>query len=140
MFSYTNDLHDALLNKSGTEFWKSWREKFGVSRTTQRVYELTNYCDIAVKFANYFEDLCSNLNSVRKSNLDDDYLGERATYTGSQLMNDLLCNVELLNPIISDLILGKAAGLDEPTSEHLILCHPALALVFTKLFNIKYIY
>ena len=72
LFSYTNDLHDALLNKSGTEFWKSWRVKFGVSRTAHRVDGLTNDCDIAVKFANYFEDLCSNLNSVRKSNLDDE--------------------------------------------------------------------
>ena len=59
MFSYTNDLHDALLNKSGTEFWKSWRAKFGVSRTAHPVDGLTNDCDIAVKFANYFEDLCS---------------------------------------------------------------------------------
>ena len=41
LFSYTNDLHDALLNKSGTEFWKSWRAKFGVSRTAHRVDWLT---------------------------------------------------------------------------------------------------
>ena len=89
-----------------------------------------------MKFANYFEDLCSNLNSVRKTSLDGEYLGERATYTGSSLTHDLLCDVELIDSIISDQKLGKAAGLDELTSEHLTVCHPALALVFTKLFNI----
>jgi len=26
--SYTNDLHEALLRKNGTEFWKCWRSKF----------------------------------------------------------------------------------------------------------------
>ena len=73
MFSYTNDLHDALLNKSGTEFSKSWEAKFGVSRKAHRVHGLTNDCDIAVKFADNFEDLCSNVNSVRKSRLDDEW-------------------------------------------------------------------
>ena len=129
MFSYTNDLHDALLSKSGTEFWKSWRAKFCVSRTAHRVDGLTNECDIAVKFADYFEDLCSNLNSDRKSRLDDEYLGERATYTGSPLTHDLLCDVKLIDSIISDLKLGKAAGLEELTSKHLKFCHPALALI-----------
>ena len=52
------------------------------------------------------------------------------------LTHDLLCDVELIDSIISDLKLGKAAGLDELTSEHLKLCHPALALILTKLFNI----
>ena len=52
LFSYTNDLHDASLNKSGTEFLKSWRAKFGVSCTAHRQDGLTN--DTAVKFANYF--------------------------------------------------------------------------------------
>ena len=107
-----------------------------VSRTVHRVDGLTNDCDIAVIFANYFEDLCSNLNSVRKCSLDDEYLGERATYTDSPLTHDLLYDIELIDSIISDLKLGKAAGLDELTSEHLKFCHPALDLVLTKLFNI----
>ena len=93
LFSYTNDLQmtftmQSILNKSVTEFWKSWRVKFGASRTAHRVDGLTNDCDIAVKLADYFEDLCSNLNSVRKSSLDDEYLGERATYIGFPLTND----------------------------------------------------
>ena len=111
-------------------------EKFGNSRIAHRVDGLTNDCDIVVKFAEYFEDLCSNLNSVRKSSLDDEYLGERSTYTGSPLTNDLLCDVELIESIILDQKLGKAAGLGGLTSEHLKFCHPALALVLTKLFNI----
>ena len=87
MFSYTNDIHDVLLNKSGMEFWKSWRAKFGASRAAHRVDGLTNDCDTAVKFADYIEDLCSNVNSDLKSSLYDEYLGERATYTGSLSTN-----------------------------------------------------
>ena len=26
--TYTNDLHEALLNKDGSTFWKCWRSKF----------------------------------------------------------------------------------------------------------------
>ena len=26
--SFTNDLHDALLGKSGQDFWKMWKSKF----------------------------------------------------------------------------------------------------------------
>ena len=89
---------------------------------------------MAVKLADYIEELCSNLNSVRKSRLDDEYLGERATYTGSPLTHDLLCDIELIDLIISDTKLRKVAGLDELTSEHLKCCHPAFVL--TKLFNI----
>ena len=46
--------HDALLNKSGTKFLKSWRAKFGASRTAHGVDGLTNGCDRAVKFADFF--------------------------------------------------------------------------------------
>ena len=88
-----------------------------------------------MKLADYFVDLCSNINLVRKSNLNNEYLGERATNSDSPLTNDLPCDVELIDSIISYLKLGKVASLDELTSEHLKLCHPALALVLTKLFN-----
>ena len=48
----------------------------------------------------------------------------------------MLCDVELIDSIISDLKLSKAAGLDGWTSEHLEFCHLALAQVLTKLFHI----
>ena len=37
---------------------------------------------------------------------------------------------------MSELKRGKAAGLDEITSEHILFFHPALSLVLTRLFNI----
>ena len=60
-----------------------------------------------MKFADYFEDMCSNLNSVAKSSLDNEYLGKRATYAGSPLTNDLPCDVELTDSVILDIKLGK---------------------------------
>ena len=29
---YTNELHESLLRKQGTAFWKCWRSKFDVGR------------------------------------------------------------------------------------------------------------
>ena len=31
---YSNDLHEALLEKAGTDFWKCWRSKFGDKKAT----------------------------------------------------------------------------------------------------------
>ena len=31
--AFTNDLHEALLNKRGTDFWKSWNSKFSTKST-----------------------------------------------------------------------------------------------------------
>ena len=75
----------------------SWRAKFGASRTAHRVDGLTNDCDIAFKSADYFEDLCFKVNSVRKSSLDDEYLRETASDSGSPLTNKLPCDVEIID-------------------------------------------
>ena len=34
--SYSNDLHDALLAKSGNDFWKSWHSKCGDNKAAPR--------------------------------------------------------------------------------------------------------
>ena len=89
---------------------------------------------MALKCADYIQDLCSDVHSVRKSSLDDEYLREIASYRGSPLTNEFLRDVELIDSIMPDLKLGKAAGFDELASKHLKFCHSALVL--TKLFNI----
>ena len=35
--SHTTDLHEALLDKSGNEFWISWRSKFGTERAARTI-------------------------------------------------------------------------------------------------------
>ena len=41
--SFSNDLHDAILAKSGNDFWKSWHSKCGDTKATPRqVNGITN--------------------------------------------------------------------------------------------------
>ena len=51
--SYSNDLHDVLLAKSGNDFWKSWHSKCGDNKASPRqVNGITNDKIIVSNFAN----------------------------------------------------------------------------------------
>ena len=52
--SYSNDLHDALLCKNSTLFWKCWRSKFETSYRCVEVEQCINSDVIADKFASHF--------------------------------------------------------------------------------------
>ena len=56
---YTNDLHEALLNKEGNAFWKCWRSKFGQSRQAPRQVDgIVDPSSIADYFAEHFSRVC----------------------------------------------------------------------------------
>ena len=58
--SYSNDLHDALLAKSGNDFWKSWHSKCGDNKAAPRqVNGVTNDKIIVSNFVEYFNKCCS---------------------------------------------------------------------------------
>jgi len=61
--AFTNDLHEALLCKSGTDFWKVWKSKFGgnISSRVIQVDGTSNCGEIANIFAKSFE---KNVHSV----------------------------------------------------------------------------
>ena len=51
--SFTNNLHDALLRKSGQDFWKCWKSKFG-NKSKRNIVQVDGTGDcgvIADKFA-----------------------------------------------------------------------------------------
>ena len=52
--TYTNDLHDALLRKNGTAFWKCWRFKFESKSKCSQVEGCIDPDVIADKFAVHF--------------------------------------------------------------------------------------
>jgi len=53
--SYINDLHDALISKSGVNFWKCWRSKFENNNKTGRLIDgLADDAQIAESFAGFF--------------------------------------------------------------------------------------
>ena len=57
----------------------------------------------------------------------------RSAYVGSPLTQDMLFNVELVDPSIKRLSNSKAPGLDELTTEHFKYTHSAIGLDLTTL-------
>jgi hypothetical protein len=133
---YSNDLHEALLNKNGVEFWKCWRSKFESSSRCCEVDGLVDGNDITIKFQEHFSRLYSSANTQRDAELHEEYLTQRASYTGFPLLYDSLCDVELVSKIIANLDRGKAADLEGLTAEHLQYSHPILISILTRLFNL----
>ena len=134
---YTNDLHEALIKKQGTSFWKTWRSKFGSSsKHVSQVNGLADDYEILEVFKKHFADICSTANTAEGSALQDKYSTMRQNYTGLPFDDYLLFDVELVDKSVRSLAKGKAAGLDELSSEHLQHCHPSLSVLLSKLFNI----
>ena len=72
--SYTNDLHDALINKQGATFWKCWKDKFG--RNKQSVSDVDGSADpetILDKFADHFSKVCSDFTVTGAARLKNNY-------------------------------------------------------------------
>jgi hypothetical protein len=132
----SNDLHDALLCKSGPDFWKVWNSKF--ENKSNRVIQVDGTADgglIAEKFAKHFESNCTPFSSVRNEELKAKYIECRSQYNGSPVTDNELFDVELVSNIINGMSNGKAAGLDELSCEHLKHSHPILVCILCKLFN-----
>jgi len=51
---YTNELHDALLRKDGSAFWKCWRSKFERVNKNVEVNGCIDTDIIPQKFAGFF--------------------------------------------------------------------------------------
>jgi len=81
--AYTNDLHEALLNKRGDVFWKCWKSKF--ERNTQSVNHVdgTAVPEVIVEhFADHFSKACSNLSPAGADRLKAKYDSVRSEYCG----------------------------------------------------------
>jgi endonuclease/exonuclease/phosphatase family metal-dependent hydrolase len=134
--SYTNDLHEALMKKDGPTFWKSWKSKFESRTRCQQVDGCVDDNIIAGNFAHYFNQLYSCGNNDQAVKLRDEYIKRRAAYIGLPLTDSYLFNTELVSTKVSQLKLGKAAGVDCITAEHLLYCHPIISCILSKLFNL----
>ena len=51
---FTNELHEALLNKEFTAFWKTWNAKFGSKFNSQLINGLSDHGSIAEAFRDIF--------------------------------------------------------------------------------------
>ena len=69
---YSNDLHEALLRKSGQDLWKTWKSKFEYMKSNvMQVYGITDGVLICEKFAKHFETVCSPLNAQSNNLIKD---------------------------------------------------------------------
>jgi len=59
---YTNDLHEALLRKQGTHFWKCWKSKF--DRPISYINGINDVGTIAEHFAAHFSRVCTSNSAV----------------------------------------------------------------------------
>jgi exonuclease III len=137
--SYTNDLHEALIHKSGRDFWKQWNSKFENKNCKNRLIQVDGTVDnliILDKFAKYFEQLSTPFNVERNNELRDKYMDLRPNYKSLPVFKDTnIVSVELISKLLSSMKNGRAAGLDQLTSEHLKYCHPIIIVILSKLFN-----
>jgi exonuclease III len=134
--SYSNDLHEALCQKSGTAFWKCWKSKFETApRTNKQVNGLSDEVIIANKFAHHFAEACTTFDTGQENTLKHRYTSMKARYDGLPLTDDYYFDAELVERVSGKLKRGKAAGLDSLMAEHVQYSHPLVIVILSKLFN-----
>jgi hypothetical protein len=134
--AFANDLHDALKQKRGREFWKCWNSKFGNKACVTQVDGIVDCSVLAIKFAEHFEKICTSPNPDRNEDFMHKYVEIRKTYIGASLKDFEPFDVELLSNLLANMVNGKAAGLDNLSCEHLKFSHPAVIVILCKLFNL----
>ena len=93
--SYSNDLHDALLKKNNTTFWKVWKSKFECINKSMQVDGCTDDDAISKKFSQHFSESYSASNKERAHELQRDCRRLRETYCGAPFLTNDLFDVEL---------------------------------------------
>ena len=117
--SYSNDLHDALLAKSGNDIWKSWHFKRGNNKATQRqVNGVTNDKIIVSNFSEHLNKCCSPNSGERSDIIYSKYANLRQNYCGFSYTDEQVVDAALVDKIIRSLKNGKAVGLDSLTAEY----------------------
>ena len=134
--SYSNDLHEALLKKNGTAFWRCWRSNFGSKSKCSQVEGCIDPDVIADKFADHFKASISCNDPNRAESLKKSYLESFITYCGSPITDAHKFDTELVSHVIMGLKQGKASDIDGLSAEHLQYCHPILSVILAKLFNL----
>ena len=133
----SNNLHEALINKSPDKFWKIWSSKFGTKKRLPTTIDgLHDEQDIADNFVAKFAKSCSALTKVKNDILQQKFYDQWSAYVGDDILDIAIIDAGMLDKIVSDLKFGKAAGRDNLTSEHLKYCHPIVLSMLSKLFQL----
>ena len=134
---FTNELHEALLRKSGRQFWNVWNSKF--ESKSHRIIQVDNSVDRTVimdNFARYFEFLYTPSNHARNEELKAKYDSLKEYHFVGLTDDDRVFDVALISKLVSNLKNGRAPGLDDISAEHLKFSHPIVIIILSKLFNL----
>jgi len=130
---FTNDLHDALIDKDTVSFWKTWNAKFCKKFNNRVINGLHDHGSIADVFAQSYAVHAQPNNSVTNANLEEKFKRIYDTYTGDEIDCETRINVELVDNVVRNLKRARAAGI---TAEHLIYSHPVLCVLLSLLFRL----
>ena len=74
--SISNSLHDALVVKDQSSFWKMWKSKFPnkTSSSPHYVDGATDHTDIANRFALAFESACSSVSATKNNRWKEQFV------------------------------------------------------------------
>ena len=133
---YTNDLHEALSQKNGFEFWKCWRSKFESNAQCKMVEGCVDADVIVDKFASHFKSAFTCNDPQRANLIKDDYLATRSAYHGLPLTGADYVDTELVSSVISKLAHGKTLDIGGLSAEHLYYCHPSLPVILSQMFHL----
>jgi len=82
--SVSNDLHDYLLEKDNTGFWRSWSAKFGDEKHVASIVDgVQDAKTIAEQFANLFEKTGTVNNEAISDKLRTKFLSEFNLYAAT---------------------------------------------------------
>ena len=133
----SNDLHEMLLQKEQSAFWKTWKAKFcNKVKLSDFIDGYNDSSQIANKFAEVFANACTSNSITTSKKLYDEFESCKLAYFDANTCDDTVCiDVELLSKCISGLKRGKAAGLDGIEVEHIAFAHPIVQSLLIILFN-----
>lgn len=132
----SNDLHDSLLNKNNSGFWKMWNNKFGGASKPINLEGEFSEKENAEHFAAFFSKICSPNSNVQNKHIQARFCDLMKNYCGTDLQEIEVITVELLDNILARLKHGKSPGIDGIMAEHLKNSHPILLCILKKLFNL----
>jgi len=133
---YSNDLHEALLKKNGTAFWRCWHSKFETRNKCTQVDGCADNDVIAGKFSSYFANSFSGNTPQKAESLREEFANKYSNYCGLPITDDHNINTELVSTIIGNFKHGKAPDIDGLSAEHLYFCHPSISTILANLFQL----
>jgi len=106
-----NDLHDQLLTKDCTSFWRTWKNKVNNRRTiASQVDGYSDASDIATVFAKLFHQ--ANLSNSLESNAELRLKFEAKLNSYSTNSDLQWISFDLVDKCVRDMKLGKAPGIE----------------------------